>query len=89
MFWPTTVKRADPYSNRMVTAPCGSGSMYSTWGPPSVDLFASRLNNKLPLNVSLVPDRQAMAQDALSLNWHYLDAYASPPFNLLNVVLRN
>ena len=46
--------------------------------PYSVDLFASRLNNKLPLYVSLVPDSQAMTQDALSLKWQYLDAYAFP-----------
>ena len=58
------------------------------WGPPSVDLFASRLNFKLPLYVSLVPDTQAMTRDALSMSWDRLEAYAFPPFNLLNTVLK-
>ena len=57
------------------------------WGPPTVDLFATRLNNKLPLYLSLVPDVHAWARDALSLNWNGLDAYAFPPFNLLPMVL--
>ena len=49
--------------------PTVAAQCIQTWEPPSVDLFASRLNNKLPLYVSLVPDSKAMAQDALSLDW--------------------
>ena len=58
------------------------------WGPPTVDLFASRLNHKLPLYVSLVPDTQAIAQNALSMSWNGMDAFAFPPFNLLSTVLK-
>ena len=40
----------------------------SRWHQPQVDLFATRYNNKLPQFVSLVPDPQAWAVDALSLS---------------------
>ena len=41
---------------------------------PSVDLFATRFNHKLPLYVSPVPDNQAFAIQALSINWNNLHA---------------
>jgi len=68
--------------------PTVAASCLHLWGPPTVDLFASRLNFKLPLYVSLVPDARACAQDALSLDWSGMDAFAFPPFNLLATVLR-
>ena len=34
------------------------------WGNPSIDLFATCLNAKLPLYCSLVPDPQAVFEDA-------------------------
>ena len=51
----------------------------SRWHHPQVDLFATRFKNKLPQFVSLVPDPQAWAVDALSLSWEGLDPYAFPP----------
>ena len=57
------------------------------WHRPSVDLFATRFNHKLPRFVSPVPDRSAWEVDALSLPWEDLDAYAFPPTALLHQVV--
>ena len=57
------------------------------WEVPMLDLFATRLNNKLPVFVSPVPDPQAYAIDALSISWDSLIAYAFPPPALLPAVL--
>ena len=57
------------------------------WHIPSVDLFATWFNHKLPRFVSPVPDRLAWRVDALSLRWEDLDAYAFPPTALLPQVV--
>ena len=38
-------------------------------GPCTVDHFASRLNNQLPLYMSWRPDPYAMATDAFTVSW--------------------
>ena len=56
------------------------------WFTPHVDLFATRLNHKVPLYVSPVPDPNAWDIDALNKNWSGLTAYAyrpTAPTNLL------
>ena len=62
-------------------------ALLSSWGSPSIDLFASRLNAKLPVYCSLVPDDQAALEDAFRHPWDNLDVYAFPPFALLGKVL--
>ena len=57
------------------------------WGNPSVDLFATRLSAKLPLCCSLVPDPQAVFEDAFRHPWDDLDLYAFPPFALIGWVI--
>ena len=57
------------------------------WGNPSVDLFATCLNAKLPLYCSLVPDPQAVFEDAFRHPWDNLDLYAFPPFPLVGRVI--
>lgn len=56
----------------------------SMFGKPNVDLFASRLNNKLPKYVSFLPDPTACAIDAFNMN---LDGnilyYSFPPFSCI------
>ena len=37
---------------------------------PSIDLFATRLNHRLPLYVSPIPDQKALSIDAISMDWH-------------------
>ena len=58
------------------------------WESPQVDLFATRLNTKLPLYVSPIPDPQAWAVDALNIPWENLVAYTFPPTALLPKVLQ-
>ena len=54
---------------------------------PDIDLFASRLNNKLERFVSWLPDPDAFACDAFSLRWHNFNGNAFPPFSLIPRVL--
>ena len=56
-------------------------------GYPSIDLFATRLNNRLPLYVSPIPDQQALSIDALTMDWNRIHAYAFPPFHLIPAVI--
>ena len=62
-------------------------ALLSSWGSPSIDLFASRLNAQLPVYCSLVPDDQAALEDAFRHPWDNLDVYAFPPFALHGKVL--
>ena len=61
--------------------------IFKTWETPLVDLFATKRNTKLPLYVSPVPDQEAWAEDALSLNWTGLIGYAYPPQTIIPKVL--
>ena len=61
--------------------------VWDTWHQPMIDLFATKLNNRLPLYVSPLPDSRALETDALSLDWSGMDAYAFPPTGLLQKVL--
>jgi len=62
-------------------------SLFLLWGKPLVDLCATQLNTKCPLYVSPVPDPQALAVDALSVNFQGLDAYVFPPHQILSRIL--
>ena len=64
-----------------------SRSLLCVRGSPSIDLFATCLNAKLPLYCSLVPDPQAIFQDAFRHPWDDLDLYAFPPFPLVGRVI--
>ena len=58
-------------------------------GEPGVDLFATCLNKKLPVYVSPCPDPQALAIDALTMDWNNLPlAYGFPPMPILPKVLQ-
>ena len=61
-------------------------ALLRAWGNPSIDLFATCLNAKLPLYCSLVPDPQAVFEDAFRHPWDDLDLYAFPPFALVGRV---
>ena len=59
------------------------------FGLPDIDLFASRLNNKLPIYVSFTPDPGAFAIDAFTIAWNQFNFfYAFPPFSCISKVLR-
>ena len=61
--------------------------IFQVWHTPMIDLFATKRNAKLPTYVSPVPDPEAWAEDALSLNWKGLIAYAYPPPAIMTKVL--
>jgi hypothetical protein len=63
-------------------------SLWHQWGKPTIDLFATRHNNKLSLFVSPVPDDLALDVDALMISWNHLYVYAYPPTGLIQQVLR-
>ena len=62
-------------------------ALLRAWGNPSIDLFATCLNAKLPLYCSLVPDPQAVFEDVFRHPWDDLDQYAFPPFPLVSRVI--
>ena len=62
-------------------------SLLRVWGNPSIDLFATSLNAKLPLYCSFVSDPQAVFEDAFRHPWDDLDVYAFPPFPLIGRVI--
>ncbi|XP_045182640.2 uncharacterized protein LOC123541290 [Mercenaria mercenaria] len=54
---------------------------------PDVDVFASRLNKRLPKFVSWFPEPGAMAVNAFSLSWNQFVPYLFPPFNSIGKVI--
>ena len=58
------------------------------WFTPHVDLFAPRLNHKVPMYVSPVSDQNAWDIHALNITWSGLTAYAYPPMALLHRVIQ-
>ena len=54
----------------------------------TIDLFASRLTHQLKRYVSWRPDPSAVHNDAFTMDWSNLKAYAFPPFNLIPSVLQ-
>ena len=61
--------------------------LFRRWSSPSVDLIATSLNAKLPLCCSLVPDPQAVFEDAFRHPCNDLHLYAFPPFPLVGRVV--
>lgn len=53
------------------------------WGKPSIDLFASRMNNQVPRYASWKPDPGAAVIDAFTISWSENLFYAFPPFSLI------
>ena len=53
-----------------------------------VDMFASRLNYQTTPYVAWRPEPQAMAIDAITLNWNYSLIHALCPFGLIAPVLQ-
>lgn len=59
-----------------------------TFGQFSIDLFASRINNKCRRFCSRFPDPDATIVDAFTFSWHKENFYAFPPFALILPMLR-
>ncbi|XP_064078436.1 uncharacterized protein LOC135195853 [Macrobrachium nipponense] len=62
--------------------------LWSLWGCPLVDIFATSKTTRLPLYCSPVLDPGAVAIDSLLWDWTGRDLYAFPPFKILGEVLR-
>ena len=59
-------------------------SICDKWGVPEIDLFASRLNNKVPLYASWGPDPDSLFVNAFTEDWSaFKCVYIFPPFRLL------
>ncbi len=59
----------------------------SPWDPPQIDLFANRLNHRLPLYFGPCPDEAAAAMDALVAPWPNTCLYAYPPSTIMERVI--
>lgn len=55
---------------------------------PEVDLFASRINNQLPLYVARYPDPGSIATDAFLQNWNQWTVFIHAPIVLLPKILQ-
>ena len=62
-------------------------AVFRHFGIPTVDLFATKFNHKLPEYVSPVLDPNAVAVDAFSQSWDDMFAYAFPPYAVLSRVM--
>ena len=62
--------------------------LWSLWGTPQVDTFATLFNRKLPLYFSPVPDPLAAGVDAFLQPWQGLFLYMFPPTKLLRRVIQ-
>ena len=61
--------------------------LWQVWEKPHIDLFATEFNARLPVYISPVRDERAFAQNAFSLSWENMSAYAYPPTALIPKVL--
>lgn len=59
-----------------------------SFGHPTVDLFASRVNNKCPSYVSWHKDPDSIAVNAFTISWSQFYFYAFPPFTMILKSLR-
>jgi len=57
-------------------------------GVPKIDLFATCANAHCKRFVSWLPDPDAIAVDAFTLDWSDLEFYAFPPFSILTRVIK-
>ncbi|CAC5367143.1 unnamed protein product [Mytilus coruscus] len=62
--------------------------IFLEWGSPTIDLFASAQNRKCPVFCAWDQDPTALTQDALSIGWDRMFAYAYPPLSLIPKVLQ-
>ena len=74
-----SLQEGQNYSDRMVTSSSIFSLIGKVWHRPMVDMFATKLNHKLPICVSPIPDANAMDIDALNISWEGLDGYAFCP----------
>jgi len=57
------------------------------FGAPDIDLFASRLNNKIDRYCAWRPDPHAQHIDAFTIEWSNEYSYIFPPFSMIGPIL--
>ena len=55
---------------------------------PSIDMFTSRLNHRLPRYILYAPDLHCVHVDCFTMQWSSEKPYLFPPFNLINRTLQ-
>ena len=73
--------RPDPHEWRLL--PKIVSRLFSRWGLPQIDAFASPQNHQLPIWFSRLPHPGAAGVNALSQSWTGLSIYAFPPIPLI------
>lgn len=65
-------------------------AIVNKWGLPTIDMFGSRINNKVHKYVSWYPEPEAWRIDAFSFHWKINNElmYFFPPFSLVGRVLQ-
>ena len=58
------------------------------FGTPEIDLFATRLNHKLPIYVSWKPDPYSVSINAFSVSWYQSYMYCFPPFSVISETIQ-
>ena len=58
------------------------------FGTSEIDLFATRLNHKLPIYVSWKSDQYSVSINAFSVSWSQSYMYCVPPFSVIWKVLK-
>ncbi len=61
--------------------------LFGIWGLPTVDLFATHLNNKVEAFFSRLPDPLALPGNSLEADWSKGLLYMYPPLPLLSLAL--
>ncbi|CAC5387703.1 unnamed protein product [Mytilus coruscus] len=64
-------------------------TIFSIWGNPMIDLFASGDNHKAPVFCVWIPHYKALAVDALTISKENMWPYAFPPICLIPKVLKH
>jgi hypothetical protein len=64
-------------------------SVRDMWGSPAIDLFATKMNNRLPQYMSPQRDPKALAVNALAVSWDGMNAFAFAPTPLIQAMLNN
>ena len=75
-------------TDRVVSSSQNFSKDLSNLAQTKVDMFATKMNNKLPLSVSPVPDPNAMVVDAMNISWERMDCYAYCPIALIPKVIK-
>ena len=84
--WPTLCRRDQVLGSEWTLHQEVCRGLFHLW-PVTVDLFTTSLHHRFQVYFSPMADPQAAAVDALVQSWDNLQAYAFPPFGLLQRVL--